>query len=573
MTKTQPALIIAPNVPASRVKAAAEAAEAAGMPCYIHAEGRELDDYDPAPKYVFRLTGKTIPADLYALAKTLRKTSADTLPFSGGVLGRRRNSIITAATGSVATGTTSQIAVGISCHRPYLPHLEAAMDAVDAQTCLPEERFVILDGCSIPAKLAKRRGWTVIQGNWGSPNPGRNELFRGAKSEWVVPMDADNLMPPDYVSCYQARIQTAGHQVAAFAPTMQHYQGHPSKTRPDSHRMTPQAWRPDALLEGNWIDTASCWRRKAVISVGGFHPDIVDRDDWAVALGLAHNGWEIHPAPEAVLQYWRRGDGRAHAVLPDRITHSTWPVCTHAIVTLLRGDDELLRRWLKWLRTDELPPRARVYVVIDEGASAKFRQKVATALGRMVGGRLEAFTILTPKQLGFPCVPWKDAKAYTDERVHQHVASLYAAVLAMLREDIIITREDDIEGGRLRALLEHLPLWNGVAAVAAAYEAPDHPGMLCATNIDWQLRPIAEIEEKPREVTGFVPFGFTAYHGGRLRRALPAQCSSFGRNIIWGADVWVAQNLLNMGYRLLLHGGVRCTHHVHGKIREEAAVI
>jgi hypothetical protein len=163
-----------------------------------------------------------------------------------------------------------------------------------------------------------------------------------------------------------------------------------------------------------------------------------------------------------------------------------------------------------------------------------------------------------------------DEPYFVRER-HLHIARLYADLLPTIGEDLILTLEDDVEPppDAVRRLGEHLAAnaGYGCAAVAGAYDMGD--GALCAGRPDggWGS-PIRweQVTDQPIEA-GCVGGGCTLW----ANWALAGQPISFLWHEGLGWDGSLCSAVRRRGYRIQVHGGVRCTHHVHGVVRTDVA--
>jgi hypothetical protein len=459
------------------------------------------------------------------------------------------------------------VAVVVAYDGRHPEWLSAALRSIDAQHPAPAERCLVVDS---PAGMAafstlntdlSRRGWKLRQGNWGDPAVSRNEGMAVTAKPWVVFWDADNIMPAGFLAAVQEAIRHAEPNVAILYPDIEYV---------DENLDNSVLWRvPDCdywgLREGNCIDTASAWRRQALELCGGWPRGFGAFEDYALALELTRRGWlaQRRPGPPIVMRQHAASRMETRARDGGRLA-DLWHARSLAVVSLLAGRTSTYEQWEKFLHTADLPRRTALYVVDNSGDAAFTRQVHQTCEALAAARKLDHVSVsVRPDTYTGP-----DDKPFETER-HRHVARLYADLLPMVREDLIFTLEDDIEPppDAIRRLAEHIgPHASGsCAAVAGAYDFGD--GVLCAGRSDggWGS-PIYwhQVSDGPLDV-GCVGGGCTLW----ANWAVAGQPVPFRWNEGLGWDASLCHALRRRGYGIRVHGGVRCTHHVHGRIRAE----
>jgi hypothetical protein len=162
------------------------------------------------------------------------------------------------------------------------------------------------------------------------------------------------------------------------------------------------------------------------------------------------------------------------------------------------------------------------------------------------------------------------AEIYLEKARHLHIARLYAAVLPRVSEDLVLTLEDDIEPplDAVRRLGEDIGYRTrgNIGVVAATYAMPYNDSEVCAgygpdgwgPTVRWEGLPV-----EPFDV-GCVGGGCTVWANWALHR--------YPVHVRWneplGWDGVLCTALRRKGYRVRLHGGVRCQHYVHGRVQE-----
>lgn len=455
----------------------------------------------------------------------------------------------------------TDIAVIVTCHEPYLKWLPQALESINRQQPAPAECVVVFDGC--PALQLNDDRWRILEGDWRHLSSAHNAGLTLAASPWVIFWDADNVMADGYIAAMQQAIANASSATAIIYPDLLLCD---DQLAPQSLRSMPE-WDYWEMRAENCVDTASAWRRAGIDMLGDRPLRGAAFDDYALALDLTAAGWKaarlngppvmrrVHP--EAMTQ---------SLVSEGKVARVFWEARSLAIVTLLAGRTETFARWINFLRHAELPPKTALYVVNNSGDRI-FAHRAFDQCQQVASDR--AFTHLDFASVGRPYLA-ADDEAYLARERHQHVARLYSSVLRHVTEDTLMTLEDDIEPplDAARKLGEEIGYSSQtrIGAVAAAYSAPHIEGEVCAgdgsdndwgANLRWENVPDGPID------VGGVGGGCTVWANWALRGA-PVQLR-WERTFGW--DAMASIEMRRKGFRTRLHGGVRCQHHIHGRVK------
>ena len=453
-----------------------------------------------------------------------------------------------------------RVAVVVASDSRHAKWLSAALRSIQAQVPGPAERCLVMDTPDEAAALAafdvdtSPRGWMIRRGCWGDPSLARNEGLAATRSPWVVFWDADNVMPPGFLAAVDTAIQRAEPDVGVIYSDIEYV---------DENLENPALWQvPDCdywgLREGNCVDTASAWRRQMLELCGGWPHGFGAFEDYALVLELTRRGWlaQRRPGPPIVMR--RHATSRMETRTRDGRLSDLWHARSLAIVSLLAGRAGTYERWEKFLHTADLPRHTALYVV-DNSGNADFTRRVHQSCEALAAARqLDHVSIsIRPDRYAGPDEP------FGEER-HRHVARLYSDLLPRVGEDLVFTLEDDVEPppDAIRRLAEHIGRHGSEnnAVVAGAYDFGD--GKLCAGRADggWGS-PIYwhQVPDEPIDV-GCVGGGCTLW----ANWALSGQPVPFRWNEGLGWDASLCHAMRRRGYGIRVHGGVRCTHHVHG---------
>lgn len=454
----------------------------------------------------------------------------------------------------------NDIAVVVTCHEPHLKWFPQALASINRQKPGSAERVAVFDKCRPPSGLDG--GWRIVEGNWGDPSGGRNAGMALTAAPWLIFWDADNVMPEGYLSAAQQAISGAAPDLAILYPDIQYCD---ENLRPQRLWRTPE-WDYWSLRAENYVDTASTWRREALDLVGGWSTRTGGAfEDYALALDVTAAGWKADKlnGPPMVMRVHAAGRTKRRSK-EGGLLADIWKARSLAIVSLLAGREEVFYRWANFLLNADLPPKTSLYVV-DNSGRPEFNQLAFDTCKRIAS--IRKLTHLHFAANGQPYRPAAGEPYFVKDR-HLHVAQLYASILPRITDEFVMTLEDDIEPpvDAVRALGEEFG-WASrgqIAVVAAAYAMPQNTNYVCAGrgNEEWGAAiPWRGLPSVPLDV-GCVGGGCTMW----ANWALHGHPVNFWWHRGLGWDAALCIQLRRRGFRVKLHGGVRCEHHLHGQV-------
>jgi hypothetical protein len=458
------------------------------------------------------------------------------------------------------------IAVVVAWGGEHDEWLSAALRSVDAQVPAPKERCLVVDSAQQRAILTARNAvsagtsWIIRQGHWREPAAARNEGMAATRSPWVVFWDADNIMSWGFLAAVRREIMSCAPNVGILYSDIEYV------NESGAHR---SRWRvPDwdywALRRGNYIDTAAAWRREAVELAGGWPLGFGSYEDYALALEITRKRWlaRRRPGPPIVKREHPSSRTAARERSGGRRA-DLWHARSLAIVSLLAGRASTYGRWETFLRNADLPRHTALYVV-DNSGDAEFTRRVHRTCEELASTRqLDhiSVSVQPDRYVG------QNAQSYFVRERHLHIARLYAGVLPTVGEDLVLTLEDDVEPppDAIRRLADQFGCDNpeNYGVIAAAYDMGN--GALCAGRADGGWGSPIYWHQVPEDLieAGCVGGGCTLW----ANWALSSQPIPFRWHESLGWDGSLCLSLRQRGYRVRVHGGVRCTHHVHGVVR------
>lgn len=430
------------------------------------------------------------------------------------------------------------IAVIVTCHAGYLHFLPESLAAWDEQQ--PHKKILVLDGCDYDAPA----GWEKVTGKWRHPNKARNAGLSACSGHtWVIHWDADNVPQPGFLDAARSKAATAEDNVGVF------YSDVAADDTSGKSRIISDDRCGDPR-ESFFIDTASLWRRDAILHVGGWTPHNNKLDDWDLGRRLYAAGWKLKRLDAVAMMR----DHAARRTYQASTSEALWGVRPIGIITLFAGRMDMLERWFNAVEQHELPSRCGL-TVVDDSRCAVFRSKLEFLLKKIMP-KFERVTILGSGETRAP-------RGY--DEVHHRVGRFYSRAIAATPEAVILTWEDDVfpkSRRALRALSDRMQPKQRVAAVSAAYRCREN-ALVAVGSLDaqyWKTMPLFSWLGSDVKQVGMVGGGFVLWS-----RAALEQCPIFGSHTLpegvkLGWDGFVCRRLNEAGWKILLHGGVSCEH-------------
>ena len=185
--------------------------------------------------------------------------------------------------------------------------LPQALASVEAQTFSDRELVIVDDGSTedltrtLLEEAARRPGVTVHRTENRGPSHARNLAIERARGAYVLPLDADDWLAPEFLARTVAVLDADTEVDVAYTwvELVGEHQG---------------VWRTGEfglkeMLVRCTIHVTSLFRRDVWTRVGGYDPQFVEScEDWDFWLGAAARGATGRCVPE-VLAYYRRSAG------------------------------------------------------------------------------------------------------------------------------------------------------------------------------------------------------------------------------------------------------------------------
>lgn len=193
------------------------------------------------------------------------------------------------------------VSIVIPCYNLGV-YLNGCVQSVLNQTVAPQEIVIVDDGSTDPETQESlhqwegRRGVKVVHmANGGLPYA-RNEGFRHTTGDYLVFLDADDMMKPTYLE--KAAYAMDRHaEIGVLSPWAENF-GEMSGVWTPPHGQFP------FLLVENTIATGAMVRRVAYKEAAGFKRCMLyGYEDWELWLTIAEKGWAVMALPEPLIRY------------------------------------------------------------------------------------------------------------------------------------------------------------------------------------------------------------------------------------------------------------------------------
>ncbi len=138
----------------------------------------------------------------------------------------------------------------------------------------------------------------IAQGNCGAPGKVRNVGIERARGEYILCLDADDKIHPEFLRACVAALEAAPEAGIAYADFQMFDEA-------DTLQQPPPTWNSRVECDCNFVGSASVFRRRAWEQAGGYETDLamVGYEDWDFWVGCVEQGWTGVKAPGALWYY------------------------------------------------------------------------------------------------------------------------------------------------------------------------------------------------------------------------------------------------------------------------------
>jgi glycosyltransferase involved in cell wall biosynthesis len=193
------------------------------------------------------------------------------------------------------------VSIVVPCHNQghFLDDAIASVERCDHDLY---ELIIVNDGSTDPytqdlMKKLEQAGYQVIN----QPNMGlataRNNGIRAARGRYILPLDADNKVRPNYLAC--------GIEVLEKYPEVGVVYGDPWFFGDRQGRRRVPAFDVRLLPLINTIDACALFRKEVWEDCGGYDPHmpVSGHEDWDLWLSASARGWKFYHLDEVTFDY------------------------------------------------------------------------------------------------------------------------------------------------------------------------------------------------------------------------------------------------------------------------------
>lgn len=193
--------------------------------------------------------------------------------------------------------------VRLSVVIPCFNHGQFIMDAVTSvETCQEKayEIIIVNDGSTDPYTLEvmqnlEQKGYFVINQKNAGLSAARNSGIEAARGEYILPLDSDNKIRPNYIS--------KGIEILDQFPDVGVVYGDANYFGEKTGLWKMQGFDLRQLLLSNFIDACAVFRKSIWLNYKYDDSMRLGWEDWDFWLGVAGAGWKFYYVPEILFDY------------------------------------------------------------------------------------------------------------------------------------------------------------------------------------------------------------------------------------------------------------------------------
>lgn len=264
------------------------------------------------------------------------------------------------------------------------------LESIRAQTFIDFETIIVDDGSTDPASVSLMdalasepdSGVRVIRKPNGGLSSARNAGIAHARGTWILPLDADDVIDPDYIESLV--VAAALNPNAAVIST--HVSYFTTEPLEPTGGWIPFGLDQELLRYRNCAAVATgVIKKAAILDIGGYDEWLNSYEDWDVYARLAEAGHESVIVPDFLFRYRVRPDSMARTTLIDHRdqirAYLAWKRCEgpagdgSSSIAIRRqiAECEDLRREIAWWRGESDRLRSRI-TELEEYADALYRR-------------------------------------------------------------------------------------------------------------------------------------------------------------------------------------------------------
>ena len=189
---------------------------------------------------------------------------------------------------------------------PCYNHGKFIKEAIHSvETCAEKDLYEIIilnDGSTDEytieqLKKLSAEGYHVInQQNMGL-GAARNNAIKQAKGKYILPLDSDNKIRPEYIYESIKILDIQEHISVVYSDAISF--GESSK------KLIPGEFNLQKLMIENYIDACAVYRKSVWEKIGGYdeHMPVMGMEDWDFWLNISLQGYDFHYVSETLFEY------------------------------------------------------------------------------------------------------------------------------------------------------------------------------------------------------------------------------------------------------------------------------
>jgi glycosyltransferase involved in cell wall biosynthesis len=172
----------------------------------------------------------------------------------------------------------------------------------------------------------------VIYKDNGGPSSARNEAFKHSKGEYILPLDSDDMIKPEYLKTCVNILRNNENISPVYCDTQHIGQMNGVEKRPE--------WTKERLVQGPFIVNCSMFHRKSFEVVNGYDESLFGWEDYDMWIRMMKSGYVGKRIPKPLFIYFHHEkDGtvsteanKNHMELYQKIIHKNFDVVDNKIV-------------------------------------------------------------------------------------------------------------------------------------------------------------------------------------------------------------------------------------------------
>lgn len=193
-----------------------------------------------------------------------------------------------------------KVSIVIPCYNEGIMILEALNSAINIEN---SEIIIVNDGSIdeytiLVLKVLTNKGYLIINQKNSGLSSARNTGINVSQGEYILPLDADNKILPEYVEKAISIFEADKNKSVVYSNPILFNNYLDFRVVGDFY--------PSKLLYNNYIDACAVIRKDCFVKLGGYDEQIYKKigyEDWELWVRLAANGYKFHYLPDFLYYY------------------------------------------------------------------------------------------------------------------------------------------------------------------------------------------------------------------------------------------------------------------------------